>query len=378
MSTARIERSLKPQIIADLNKKVVLLSGPRQVGKTFLSKELYSDSFEYLNFDYNNDRKIILGQSWSRNRELIIFDEVHKMKNWKRWIKGVYDVEGVPPRLLATGSARMDLFKKGSDSLAGRHHMHRLFPFSVAELKKEFSPHQALVQLLKLSGFPEPFLSQSEEHANRWRRSHLERILREDLLDLERVREIKQLEILVDLLSERVGSTISYASLAKDLEISPHTVKKWIQVLENLYVIFVVTPYSKNLARSILKEPKIYFFDTGRVVDQPGPRFENLVAISLLKRNCFLEDTKGESMALHYVRDKEKREVDFLTLQNKKPEYLIEVKVSDTSASPALQYFSDRINPKQAIQLVQEIRKEQRFGNLDILNAAPWLSGLET
>jgi predicted AAA+ superfamily ATPase len=375
--TLEIHRSLLPQIRQDLEQKIVLLSGPRQVGKTHLSQELFPGRSEYLSFDSIPHRKIIRDQSWSRKWELIIFDEIHKMKEWKRWIKGIYDTEGVRPRLLATGSARMDIFKRGGESLAGRHHLHRLHPLSVAELKGILPPQETLTRIIQFGGFPEPFLSQDQETANRWRMSHLDRIIREDLIDLERVREVKQLEILVELLSERVGGTLSYASLAKDLQVSPHTVKKWIQILERLFVIFVVTPYTKNIALSILKEPKIYFYDTGRVTALGGARLENAVACALLKRQHFLEDTRGETLSLHYLKDKSHREVDFITLRKKTVEYLIEVKESDDQPSNALKYFGERLKPVKTMQLVQKLNRELQFGRIEILEAARWLASLE-
>jgi predicted AAA+ superfamily ATPase len=233
-----MERELKKYIQNDLDKKIVLLSGPRQVGKTYLSKLLFQN-YEYLNFDYSEDRKIISTESWNKQSDLIIFDELHKKIKWKSWIKGIYDVQGVRPRLIVTGSARMDIFKKGSDSLAGRHFSFRLHPFTVSELKNQMAPIEILKRLLTVGGFPEPFLSGEVDYAKRWRRSHLERVIKEDLLELENVRNLKQLELLIDLLSERVGSPISFNSLARDLEISPHTVKKWIGILESLYVIFI-------------------------------------------------------------------------------------------------------------------------------------------
>jgi predicted AAA+ superfamily ATPase len=272
----------------------------------------------------------------------------------------------------------MDTFRKGGESLAGRHHLHRLHPFSIAELKKVLSPKKVLDRLLRFGGFPEPFLSESEEAAQRWRRSHLDRILREDLLDLEKVRELKQFEILVDLLSERVGSALLYASLAKDLEISPHTVKKWIQILEKLFVVFVVTPFSKNIALSILKEPKVYFFDTGRVNSHEGARLENAVACALLKRQHFLEDTQGERLSLHYIKDKTKREVDFFTLRKNKPEYLIEVKTSDSQISASLKYYAEKLAPTKAIQIVQNLKREQESRAIEVLDAANWLATLES
>jgi len=367
-----MDRVIKDAIIRDLDKKIVLLSGPRQVGKTTLSKELF-DNFEYLNFDSPEDRRILLKKEWSKTKSLIIFDELHKWPKWKSWIKGVYDTEGVRPRLLVTGSARMDTFKKGGDSLAGRHFHFRLHPFSVAELKDQIPPDICLDRLIRLGGFPEPFLSDSEDFAKRWRASHLDRILKEDLLELEQVRNLKLMEILVDLLADRVGSTVSYSSLARDLEISPHTVKKWIGILESLYIIFVVPPYSKNMARAIIKEPKIYFYDTGRIKNDPAARIENVVALSLLKKLHLGQDLRGEKSQLYYVRDKEKREVDFLTHIDGKIQELVEVKLSENQLSPSLSYFNERLRPQQAVQVVLNLNRELSIKNIPVKKAVTWL-----
>ncbi len=374
-----VRRSLETSLRSDLDEKIVLLSGPRQCGKTFLSRQLFEESQVYLNFDSAADRKILRETSWDRQAPLVVLDEIHKWKNWKRWLKGIYDTEGNRPRLLVTGSARMDTFRRGGESLAGRHFSYRLHPFSLRELSDAgHAPESALTTALQIGTFPEPFLKGTPTWAARWRRSHLDRILREDLLDLERVRDLRSVEILVDLLAERVGTPLSYSSLARDLEVSPHTVKHWIAILERLYVVFLVTPYSRSHARSLLKEPKCYFYDTGRVKDDPGARFENLVACHLLKRAHFLEDTAGERTALHYVRDKEKREVDFLTLRDGKPEWLIETKWSDGGFTPALAFYQRQIAPRRALQLVRECSREKTLPGLELRGAAAWLAGLET
>ena len=375
-----LQRDLTPFILKDLEKKIVLISGPRQAGKTTLSKGLFPNSQEYLNFDRERDRAILRKEEWRRDVDLVVFDEIHKMKLWKRWIKGIYDTEGVKPRLLVTGSARLDTYRSAGDSLAGRFFLYRLHPLSLAEIKKHLNPpslDESLDQLMQLGGFPEPFLSGSEVDANRWRSTYLDRILREDLLDLEKVREIKLIEILVELLSERVSSSVSYSSLAKDLQVSPHTVKKWVGILERLFIIFVVTPYSKNIAYAILKEPKIYFYDTGRVKNESGARFENLVACSLLKRNCFLEDTLGEKISLHYIKDHLKREVDFVCVRNSKLEVMVEAKVSDTSFSKDLIHYSEKFSGVPAVQLVKNEVRERQSGSATLQRASKWLAQLE-
>ena len=370
-------RYLKRFIASDLDKKIVLLSGPRQSGKTTLAKSLPFDAVEYLNFDELSHRQQIMKKNWSRKADLVILDELHKMPKWKSWIKGLYDTEGVRPRILVTGSARLDVFRKGSDSLAGRHFLLRMHPFSVAELKDQEDPEDILQGLLARGGFPEPYLSRSELDSRRWRAAHLDVILRQDMLDLEQIRNIVGVETLVELLSSRVGSPISMRNLALDLQVTPQTVQRWILLLERLFVVFLVRPYSKNIARSLLKEPKIYFYDTGRVHDIGGARLENAVACALLKRQHFLADTKGHKCELFYLRDREKREVDFLTVIDHKPEYLLEVKSSDADFAPSLRYFAERMPSVTALQLVQNLHRSttHRWGSIQ--NAALWLAGLE-
>jgi len=371
-----MDRSIVQGIKADLEQKIVLLSGPRQAGKTTLAKTLYPDRSEYFNMDSPAHRLLIQKQSWRRDCDLVIFDELHKVRKWKNWIKGIYDTEGVRPRLLVTGSSRLDLYRKGGDSLAGRFHSYRLHPFSVAEVQAHYQADTALEQIIRFGGFPEPFLKGREEAAKRWRRSHIDRILREDLFDMASVRNIKSIETLVELLRNCVGATISYESLARDLQVSPHTVKQWIGLLESLYIIFVLTPYHRNISRSLIKQPKIYFYDTGFVKEDFGARFENAVACALLKRLHFLEDTAGERCALHYVRDKEKREVDFLTVREGKAEWLIESKLSDTDIS-ALKHFSVFLEGTKPILLVKNLKRELFLKGISVQKASRWLKGLE-
>jgi len=372
-----MRRNLELSIKNDLDSKIVLLSGPRQVGKTTLSKTLYPKSFDYLNIDNSQHRLNVQQYIWKKEVDLVIFDELHKLKNWKRLVKGIYDTEGVRPRLLVTGSARMDTFRKGGDSLAGRFHAYRLHPFSVAELKNQMPADEIFDRILRHGGFPEPFLADNATAADRWRRAHIDRILREDLLDLTAVRDLKGIETLVELLRLSVGSCISYESLSRDLQVSPHTVKHWIGVLESLYIIFLVTPYSKNIARGLLKQPKIYFYDTGFISDEKSARFENAVACALLKHLHFLEDTLGKKMGLHYLRDRNKKEVDFLTLNGGKPELLIETKLSGQDVSQ-LQYFSKNFSSAtKKILLVQEAKEETDIGRIKLRKASRWLKSLE-
>ncbi len=233
------------------------------------------------------------------------------------------------------------------DSLTGRFFQHRLHPFDLKELKGQYQSEDIFQRLLYLGGFPEPFISNSQDEASRWRKTHLDIILRQDLADLGSVRNIHGIETLILLLRECVGSGISYSSLARDLEVDPKTVKNWIRILEELYIIFTITPYSTKISRTLLKEPKIYFYDNGQVVGDEGAKFENLVATALLKELHLLEDLKGRTTGLHYLKTKEGKEVDFLITIDRKPVLMIEAKWSDTHLSPHLFYFKDFFNQKK-------------------------------
>lgn len=373
-----MKRSLFPYIQKDLDKKIVLLAGPRQVGKTTLSKTLIKD-FEYFNYDASADRKIVNAAQWRKDTDLVILDEVHKMRKWKSWIKGVYDTAGIPPRLLLTGSAQLDTFRKAGDSLAGRHFYYRLHPFTLKELKGQMDAEVTLKQLLKFGGFPEPFLSNSERTAARWRKGHLDVILRQDILDLERVREIRSIEILIELLAERVGSLVSYQSLAEDIGTSIHTIKHWLEILQRLFVIFQVSPFSKNIAGALKKESKYYFYDVGQVLNGDAARLENVVACALLAELNFIEDTEGKKTALHLIRDKQKHEVDFVVIVDKRPRLLVEVKMVDEAFSSSLFRFAERLGEKdlKSYQVVLECSREKESQGVRLLSVAKFLNNIQ-
>ena len=373
-----MERYLEKFITEDMKEKIILLSGPRQVGKTTLSRQLV-ESNSYLNYDSSSDRRVILAEEWNRDVTLVIFDELHKMKKWKSWIKGVYDSEGASPALLVTGSARLDTYRKGGESLAGRFFSFRLHPLTVKEIFHllEEKPAKALDDLIRFGGFPEPYLKKSDTFAKRWRRTHTDTIIREDLLDLERVRDIKSIEILIDLLRTRVGSTTSYTSLANDLQVSIHTVKHWLQILENLYIIFPVRPYHKNITRSLLKESKYYLYDTGAVEGSFGARLENIVACALMRELHFIEDTTGSRIGLHFLRDKEKREVDFLVVVDNKPVTMIEVKESNDSFSASLFHFHRFLKSASPVQVVYNLKHCKSSGPAKMMPVHEFLQDIK-
>ncbi len=361
----------------DLSQKMVFIGGPRQVGKTTLSKALCKHQFInslYLNWDDDKDRHIILNRQWLPDLNLIILDELHKFPRWKSWIKGIYDTKLSNQHFLITGSARLDVYRRGGDSLVGRYHYWRLHPLSLDELPPSLSPLDGLERLLRFGGFPEPFLKHDEREARRWRRERFDRILTEDLRDLEQVRHIQTLSLFVDLLRQRVGGLVVLSNLATDLQISPNTAKHWLSILESLYLAFPIYPYTKNIPRAILKPPKVYFYDNADVMDTGGPRLENLVATGLLKRLHFMEDYYGHRCSLHYIRDKDGREVDFITVVDGKIMDLIEVKMNDTNISTSLKYYASMLKPLRAIQIVLGLERSFHHDGILVMNPVDYFS----
>ncbi len=341
----RVRRYLQNVVAGALNRKMVFVGGPRQVGKTtfalgFLGADADETHPAYLNWDHPAARSALRRAELPPREPLLLFDEIHKYGRWRNLIKGVFDTERSRRRILVTGSARLDYYRKGGDSLAGRYRYFRLHPFSLRELSPTPSPAD-LNALLRFGGFPEPLFARNETDHRIWQRDRISRVVREDLRDLEQVRDISLIEQLVDLLPAKVGSPLSIKSLREDLQIDHKTAERWLQILENLYVCFRIPPYGSPRVRAVKKEQKLFLWDWSSVEDE-GPRFENLVASQLLKYCHWVEDTEGYSMELRYLRDTDKREVDFVVLKNRRPLFAVECKTGDRTLSSAVRYFAER------------------------------------
>ena len=385
-------RYLTPFVVDDLKEKMVFVGGPRQVGKTTLCRNFVASHFKnnaYFNWDNRADRKSIIASSWPGDAELLIFDEIHKYRQWKGFIKGEYDKLKDTYKFLVTGSARLDLYRRGSDSLQGRYHYYRLHPFTLAE--KEGIPykssvlkelqigngfhHEALSTLDAFGGFPEPFIKQSKRQLRRWHNEKIERMFREDILDVQTIRDIGNMKLLSDILQSKVGSLLSLNAIREDLEVSHRAISHWMDILEAFYYHFRIYPYSAKKIRSLKKEPKLYLWDWSEVENE-AVRFENLIASHLLKFVHFITDYEGYRAELYFLRDVDKREVDFLITIDGKLWFAVEANISDAGLSPHLLYYKERLSIPYVFQVIKKDKIDRLEKGIRIISAGKFLSGL--
>lgn len=357
------------------NRQMGFISGPRQVGKTTTSLTASSESplHYYFNWDNDNHRALIIegpeAVAKAANLDqiqavlpILVFDEIHKFRYWKRFLKGFFDTYEKKCRILVTGSARLDVYKRGGDSLMGRYFLYRLHPLTLREVIDPNLPlHEIQMpkkiddvdfeNLLKFGGFPEPFLKRDKTFFNRWKRLRLEQLFKEDLRDLSQVQEIGQIQLLAEILQEEASHSLNYSTLATKIQVSSPTLQRWIELLKNLYFCFTIQPWSKNLTRSLVKEPKIYLWNWALIEDN-GARLENFVASHLYKAIQFWTDRGLGDFGLYYLRDKDKREVDFLVTKDRKPWFLVEAKSSGGQGiSRWLYYYHEKLGTAHAFQV---------------------------
>ncbi len=371
LTTATIRRYLTDQVQRDLARKMVFLGGPRQVGKTTLARQILGARPGYLSWDIPEDRERILRRELPA-ADLWVFDELHKYRPWRNYLKGLYD-RGDGKRILVTGSARLDLYRFGGDALQGRYHYLRLHPLSVAELG--MTAPRDLESLLRLGGFPEPFFGGSEVEARRWSREYRTRLVREEVTSLERVDDLGRLELLMLRLPELVGAPLSINALREDLQLNHSTIARWVQIFENLYAIYRLAPFGAPRIRAVKKEQKHYHWDWS-LVPEPALRFENLVASHLLKWVHFEQDTAGRELELRYFRDVDLREVDFVVTEARRPIMLIECKWNDNDLARGLAYLKQRFPKAEAWQVSAVGKRDYVKDGIRVANAMALLKRL--
>lgn len=387
-------RYLEPAIRRDLKRKMVWIAGPRQVGKTTLMENIGKNlgGAEYFNWDDFEGKERILRQSFGEHTSLLLFDELHKYPRWKNYLKGLYDTKKATYSFLVSGSARMEIYRRGGDSLLGRYYRYRLHPFSLAELvgeerikqvpgeaihigKENTKIQAAWKALLLYGGFPEPLLSQDMAILRRFQRQRADRVVRDDIRDLEPVRDVGKIELLTALLPERVGSLLSLNALREDLSVAHGTIAHWMDILESFFIHYRIRPYASTAVRSLRKEPKLYLWDWS-IVPDAGARLENAVASHLLKFTHMLQDEQGIDADLHFLRDVDGREVDFLVTHDKKPWFAVEVKSGSTRPDPNILYFRDRLRIPHCYQLTTEKNMARVENDVHIVSAEQFLAGL--
>lgn len=356
------------------HRQMAFVSGPRQVGKTTTCRAVGT---EYFNWDSDADRRVIVAgaeavaaqgglQLLREAKPVLVFDELHKYARWKSFLKGFFDGNGEKCHVMVTGSSRLDVFRRGGDSLMGRYFPYRMHPVSVSEWLHRDLPGEGLIRpplpiesavwdaLWHHGGFPEPFLKGDDRFTRRWRRLRHEQVFKEDLRELSRVQEVAMIGILGQLLGERSGEQLVMANLAQDVGVAPNTIRSWIEVLCSLHVGFLVRPWFRNVASSLRKEPKWFLRDWSEIADE-GKRFETLVACHLLKAVEAWTDLGHGQFELRYLRDKQKREVDFLVVRDGQPWFLVEAKLADTALSKNLAYFQQQTRASHAFQIVRDL-----------------------
>lgn len=340
------DRYLKKYVTDDLKSRMVFIGGPRQVGKTTFALTFLSEPTEkhpaYLNWDDISDKAGLLKGELPAGQKTVILDEIHKFSRWRNLIKGFYDKNRSEMSFVITGSARLDFYRKGGDSLQGRYHYYRLHPFSMAEINPIPTMNDFNL-LFKFGGFPESCLRGEETFWRRWQREKLHRVIYDDIRDLENIKEISLLELLAEELPDRVGSPLSIKNLKELLQVAHETVERWVKIFERMYFCFRIPPYGPRNIRAVKKEQKLYLWDWSSVPEE-GPRFENFIASHLLKYCHFIEDSEGYRMDLRFLRDTDKRETDFVVLKEGKPLFAVECKSGEKNINPSLLYFMERIH----------------------------------
>ncbi len=359
------------------HEEMIFLSGPRQIGKTTCSQALSQNHlYFYLNWDNEDHKQLLLQgpsqilaaaqfQQLSLEKPILALDEIHKRPDWKNFLKGFYDTYKDQVNIIVSGSARLDLYKKGGDSLMGRYFQYRMHPLSVAETLRtvlhssEISEPAEITsaefeRLLTFGGYPKPFLQQQSMFSHRWQQSRKQQLVQEDIQDTLLIHDLNRLTLLVETLQHYAGHSITYSQLAKHLRVSVDTISRWLEILESFYYCFLIKPWSRNIVRSLIKEPKVYLWDWS-LSKTPGARTENFIASHLHKACHYWCDRGFGDYQLYYLRDKDQHEVDFLVTRNDQPWFLVEAKTSaNQGLNPNLKRFQEATEAPHAFQIALE------------------------
>jgi len=375
-------RRITTYVEKDLQKKMVLLAGPRQCGKTTLANQLIERiGGEYYSWDVDEHRRLIRNSMLSEGAKLWVLDELHKNRHWRNWLKGQFDLHHKEHQILVTGSARLDLYSRGGDSLQGRYFLCRLHPFTFGEFsgfatledldlipKLPYDPPQGaravLQDMMQLGSFPEPLLSGSQQEADRWRLAYSSRVIQEEVRSLEQIRDLDKMQMLFERLPATVSSVLSLNSLREDLEVAFETVRNWIAVFERMYFCFRIAPFGPPRLKAVKKEQKLYLWDWC-YAQEPSQRFENLIALHLLRLQHWCEDIHGQSTELRYFRTTLGHEVDFVLLRNRKPWIVVEAKLSEQPLDRNLKYFLERVKVPYAFQVHLHGTKDYRVEDIN-------------
>ncbi|MCP5104071.1 MAG: ATP-binding protein [bacterium] len=385
------ERYLQDAVAEDLAESMVFIGGPRQVGKTTLARDIIGSRFKinYYNWDKIEHRVKALRGEWEPDADLIVLDEYHKHRKWKSWIKGEYDVSQGKYKFLLTGSARLNIYRKGGDSLQGRYHYYTLYPFTFSEIEgtlPQVKPGEELIFpekiqkenleiLYRFGGFPAPLNKQAPRFHRRWHNERMERFFKEDIRELTMIKDIGTLTLLASLLPEKVASILSINSVANDLQVNFRTAADWLDVFDNFYYTFRLSPYQTKRIASVRKEKKVYLWDWP-LVSERGPRVENIVALHLLKFCSYLYEYGGWKVSLMFLRDSTGREVDFLVTFDERPWFAVEVKTKDTKLSGGLVYFREKLEIPYCYQVVYDSDEDFIKSGIRVMPVSRFLAAL--
>ena len=356
-----IERSIKSKLLQLLKSfPVVTLTGCRQCGKSTLLKHLLPD-YTYISLEDLDLRQIAKEDPRhfiSIYSQKVIIDEIQQVPELLSYLQTHIDSVNESGMYVLTGSHNLLLMQSISQSLAGRTALLSLAPFSVAELRSENLVPQTTNEMLFKGSFPRIYDKQIE--ATDFYPSYIKTYIDRDVRILRNINDYSAFTRFLKLCAGRCSQILNVTALAEDAGITRKTAEAWLSVLEASYIIYLLKPYYKNFGKRIIKNPKMYFYDTGLVSSllgitsaeqienfyMRGALFENFVVSELLKRRLFA----GKSDELYFWRDSNGIEIDVIEEDN------LEIKAYEIKASETMNtaFFSNIKKVKEIAGLKAE------------------------